>query len=348
MRVAVIGAGQIGRAHSLRLAALPEVTHLEIAYRQGAEKAQAIAKEITDPQRPNYRRDLKVTVVQVEEVIAQRPAAAVITAQTSAHAELIQRCLANGIPVYCEKPVALDLPTTKAVVEAWKKAQVPVQIGFQRRFDQGYLAAKAAYQSGRLGKVALLNALTLDECPPPEHFVPTSGGLFLDVSVHDFDIIRWVTGLEATWVYAQGATMGEPYFAANNDLSSAQILVKYENAMTATISLTRRHGAGHDVRLELFGEQDSLCVGLDDRSPLRTAQPAETLNWLPKEPYHSYNERFDQAFYDGLKHFLAVAQGRAESACTPEDALISLQLALAAQRSIDWGRPVALSELTDQ
>ncbi len=185
----------------------------------------------------------------------------VIAAATSAHAELIHQALDAEVPVFCEKPVALDVAGTLDVVKRSDAGSVPVQIGFQRRFDRGYRAAREALRSGDLGWIHTLRACTSDQSPPPAAFIPSSGGLFRDCSIHDFDILRWLTGREIVSVYAQGANRGDPCFTDGDDVDTCAALLRFDDDTLATVTATRYNGAGHDVRLEVCGSKGARIVG---------------------------------------------------------------------------------------
>lgn len=334
MRIAIIGAGQIGAAHAGRLVALDTVTELLVADGDPT-RAQALAATSD-----------KTTAVSPDEAFATGVEGIVITANTSAHAPLIHRALDAGIPVFTEKPIALDVPTTRDVVEhAAEREDVPVQIGFQRRFDAGYRAAKEVYTSGALGFVHTVHATTYDVSPPPAGYLPTSGGLFKDCSIHDFDAIRWLTGRQAVTVYATGSNMGDAFFTEAGDVDTCNALVTYDDEMTALVTATRYHGAGHDVRLELHGSRDARFVGLDDRAPLVTAEPAGALSWTPGQPYQTYHQRFEKAYVAELARFVEVAAGRAANPCTPVEALEALYVAEACGLSMREGRPVHINDV---
>lgn len=336
MRIALIGAGQIGQAHARRLLALDTVTHLRVAD-EDQRRADSIAA-----------LSAKGEAATLDDAFAADVDGVVITANTSAHAPLIHRALDAGIAVFTEKPIALDVTATRNVVDhAAERRDVPVQIGFQRRFDAGYLAARAAYVCGDLGFVHTLHATTYDVSPPPAAYLPTSGGLFKDCSIHDFDVIRWLTGRQAVSVTATGSNMGEDFFAAAGDVDTCNALVSYDDGMTALVSATRYHGAGHDVRLELHGSLDSRFVGLDDRAPLVSAESPDALSWRRAEPYRSYHERFATAYAVELARFVEVAAGRATSPCTPSDALEALYVAEACGVSMRERRPVRVAEIRE-
>lgn len=166
----------------------------------------------------------------------------VITAGTDAHADLIEAAVERGIPTFCEKPVALDLGRTLALAELERTSGVPVHIGFQRRFDAGYRRTRDAVAVGEIGFVHTIRAATMDQAPPPAAYLPTSGGLFRDCSVHDFDIIRFVTGREARTVWAVGANKGEPFFTEQGDVDTAAATVVLDDDTLVSVTATRYNG----------------------------------------------------------------------------------------------------------
>ncbi|QRX92378.1 Gfo/Idh/MocA family oxidoreductase [Streptomyces noursei] len=332
MKIGLIGTGRIGAFHAATLLKVPGVTGLVVA---DADPARAAA--LAD--------SLGVRAADsIEAMYAADVDAVVITAATSAHATLIHQALDAGVPVFCEKPVALDVPGTRAVVERAEAGTVPVQIGFQRRFDAGYRAAREALRSGELGWLHTLRACTSDQSPPPAAFIPTSGGLFRDCSIHDFDIMRWLTGREVVSVYAQGANRGADFFAEGDDVDTCAALLRFDDDTLATVTATRYNGAGHDVRLEVCGSKGARFVGLDDRAPLPSAETR--LSWQRADaPYATFMERFHGAYVTELAVFVEVAAGRAPSPCTPAEALEALYVAEACDRSRRTGRPVAVADV---
>jgi myo-inositol 2-dehydrogenase / D-chiro-inositol 1-dehydrogenase len=223
---------------------------------------------------------------------------------------------------------------------------VPVQVGFQRRFDLGYRAAKQALEDGDLGWLHTVRAVTGDASPPPAAYIPTSGGLFRDCSIHDFDILRWVTGREVVSVSAFGANRGAPFFADAGDVDTCAALLRFDDDLLGTVTATRYNGAGHDVRLELCGSKDSRFVGLDDRAPMPTAEPS--VSWQRGRPYASFMERFHDAYAAELACFVEVASGRTANPCPPAEALEALYIAEACELSRHLGRPVDVAEVRAQ
>ncbi|MFB6440367.1 Gfo/Idh/MocA family oxidoreductase [Streptomyces sp. NPDC056411] len=334
MKIGLIGTGRIGAFHARTLQRIPSVSDLVVA---DADTVRAVALADTLGVR---------AAAGIPEMYAEGLDGVVITAATSAHAALIHQALDAGVPVFCEKPVALDVAGTLGVVERTRAGSVPVQIGFQRRFDAGYRAAREALRSGELGWLHTLRACTSDRTPPPAAFIPTSGGLFRDCSIHDFDILRWLTGREVVSVYAQGANRGAPFFADGDDVDTCAALLRFDDDTLATVTATRYNGAGHDVRLEVCGSEGARFVGLDDRAPLPSAEPK--LSWRrATDPYDSFMERFHDAYVTELGRFTEVAAGRTPSPCTPADALEALYVAEACERSRRTGAPVTLAEVRD-
>ncbi len=338
MRIAVVGAGTSGVAHARRLAAQPDVTEILMASRD-PERARTAAEQV-----PGARP------ATPDEAFAAGVDGVAITASTASHAPLLHRALGAEIPVFTEKPVALDVPTTREVVaHAAERPHVPVHVGFQRRFDSGFRRAREAVQAGHLGFVHTVHSTTLDLAPPPPGYVATSGGIFKDCAVHDFDAIAWVTGRRAVRLWASGTVHGDDAYAAacreHGDLTSASVLVTYDDGMVGLVSVARHNAAGHDVRLELHGSDGARFVGLDDKAPLVTAQDPGTLHWQQDTPYQIYLERFADAFDAELAAFVDVVAGRIPSPCTPAEALETLYLADAAIVSVREQRPVEIDEL---
>ncbi|MFC5720744.1 Gfo/Idh/MocA family oxidoreductase [Streptomyces gamaensis] len=331
MKIGLIGTGRIGAFHAETLKDVPGVDAIVVADADAA-RARALADKLG-----------LEAAGSIAELYAAGPDGVVVAAATSAHAELLHQALDHRVPVFCEKPVALDVPGTLAVVERAEGGDVPVQIGFQRRFDAGYRAAREAFRSGELGWIHTLRACTSDASPPPPAFIPTSGGLFRDCSIHDFDIMRWLTGREVVSVYAQGANRGAPFFTEGGDVDTCAALLRFDDGMLATVTATRYNGAGHDVRLEVCGSRGARFVGLDDRAPMPTAERA--LSWRQSTPYATFMERFHDAYVTELGTFVEVAAGRAPSPCTPAEALEALYVAEACDRSRRTGEPVEVADV---
>jgi myo-inositol 2-dehydrogenase/D-chiro-inositol 1-dehydrogenase len=331
VRIGLAGAGRIGAFHAKTLAGLPHVDSLVVADADPG-RARAVAEGL----------DVE-SVDHPDALFASGIDALVIAAATDAHAALIVSAVEAGIPTFCEKPVAPDVDGTLAVLDKVSGSSVPVHVGFQRRFDAGYVAARQAVQTGELGWVHTLRAGTLDPAPPPADYIAHSGGFFRDCSVHDFDIVRWVTGREVAEVYAVGANRGEAFFAELGDIDAASALLTLDDSSFCHVAGTRYNARGYDVRLEVLGSKDSISVGLDDRLPLRSAEPGVT---FPSGlPYPVFMERFLAAYVAELTTFADVARGLTPSPCTVADALEAFYVAEACELSRREHRPVRVDEV---
>ncbi|HEY7048713.1 MAG TPA: Gfo/Idh/MocA family oxidoreductase [Jatrophihabitantaceae bacterium] len=331
MRIGVAGVGRIGAFHAQTLKAIDEIDSLVLADAVPSRAADVAAGlNVEHVATPN---DLFTAGVD----------GLVIAAATDAHAGLILGAVDAGIPVFCEKPVAPDAAGTRAVLDKVRGSSVPVQIGFQRRFDAGFTAARDAVAAGRLGWVHTLRAGTLDPAPPPPEYVASSGGLFRDCSVHDFDAIRWVTGQEVVEVYALGANRGASFFRDAGDIDTAAALLTLADGGFAHVAATRYNGAGYDVRLEVLGSEQSISVGLDDRLPLRSTEPGVT--FPAGTPYPMFMDRFHAAYVAELTGFTDIVAGRAEPSCTVADALEAFLIAEACELSRAEHRPVGVDEV---
>lgn len=332
MRIGLAGAGRIGARHAAALCALPEVDALVIADADAA-RARDLAARLPSPAR---------AAGAVAELFACGLDGLVVAAATDAHAALVERAVAARIPVFCEKPLASDVDGTFQVVAAAAAAGVPVQVGFQRRFDAGNAAAREALASGRLGWLHTIRSCSFDPSPPPAEYVPTSGGLFRDCVIHDLDLIRFVTGREIVRVMASGANRGEDFFRECGDIDTGSALLVLDDGTLGVVSATRYNAAGYDARLELFGSKDSVVTGMDDRTP---ATPLPERDAEPKHAYSGFMERFSDAYDAEIRAFVDVAAGRRANPCPPEDALEAFCLAEACELSMREGRVVGAEEV---
>jgi myo-inositol 2-dehydrogenase/D-chiro-inositol 1-dehydrogenase len=220
---------------------------------------------------------------------------------------------------------------------------VPVQIGFPRRFDTAYAAAREQALSGALGYLHTVRSTTLDPAPPPSAYIAASGGIFHDCAVHDFDSVRWATGQEVVEVVAVGANHGVDYIEAAGDVETATTVLTLTGGTIAVVSNTRTNGRGHDVRLELLGSKDSVAAGFDERLPLRSADPSVT--FPSGQPWDFFMDRFADAFRAELAAFTDVIAGVRSSPCTLHDAVEATLIAEAATRAWRERRSVSVDEV---
>jgi myo-inositol 2-dehydrogenase / D-chiro-inositol 1-dehydrogenase len=329
LRIGVVGVGRIGALHAETLSGLDGVS-LSLAdadHQRVAEVADALGA---------------TAAASPEKLLEEGIDAVVIATSTQGHVPLLRLAASAGVPAFCEKPVSLELAALAEVSDEVATAGITVQIGFQRRFDPGYRAARAAVVSGELGNLLLVRAATHDPAPPAEAYIATSGGIFRDLSIHDFDAIRYVTGEEIVEVYADGAVRETEWFARHDDVDAAVAVLRLSGGALGIVSGARHDPLGYDVRLELFGAAESIVVGVDSRSPIRSVEPGATQAGVG---YRNFVERFELAYREELAVFVDTVRSGGESACSLEDARAALSVALAADRSRRERRPVRIEEV---
>jgi len=331
MRIGLLGLGRIGRSHADVVRRHPDVESLVLADAvpgRAAEAARSLHCE---------------SATDLDQIIASGVDALVVASSTKAHAELIIASVRAGLSVFCEKPVALSVAESRCVAEEVRQADVQVQVGFQRRFDAGYGNARRALQDGRIGDLHRIHVLTGDEKPPHASYIPTSGGLYRDCHIHDFDILRWVTGREVIDVTAFGSNRGADFFREGSDVDNSAAVLRLDDDTLVTLQGSRYNGAGHDVRMELSGTKDTYAVGLNDRTPITSAE--QDVAFPGGEPWPNFWVRFTPAYIAEINAFVEVAKGVAPSPCTVEDALAALYVAEAADLSMREGRRVEIEEV---
>lgn len=335
MRIGLIGLGRIGALHASTLGALTRVHELVVT--DPVDTAvDTVVKRI-----PKAR-----AVPSPQALLDANLDGVVIAAATNAHAALLIACVERGIPTFCEKPVAGTVADAVAIRDAMAGSAVPVQIGYPRRFDPAFVAAREAARAGRLGRLHTVRSTTLDPAPPPAQYLAVSGGIFRDCAVHDFDAIRWVTGQEVVEVYAVGSVdprAAAAMYADHGDLTTATAVLTMEDGTIGVVSNTRTNARGYDVRLEVHGTDDSVAAGYDDGLPLRSTQRG--VNWPVGPPHTSFMDRLADAFRAELTAFCAVATGERPSPCTVQDAMSTAWVAEAATLSVAEHRPVRIEEV---
>lgn len=331
MRLGLIGLGRIGAFHATTLSGLPAVDSL-VVYDQVTELVDATVERLGVEAASSPKELLGAGIDGV-----------VIAAATDAHHELVLAALDAGLPTFCEKPISRHPSEGAEIADRAQAAGIPVQIGYPRRFDPAFIEARRALSAGELGFVHTVRSTTLDPAPPADDYIRTSGGIFRDCAVHDFDAVRFVTGQEVVDVYATGSNQGAPIFAECGDVDSAASILRLEAGTMAVISNSRYNGRGHDVRLELHGSQDSVAAGVEPSWPIRSTEPGAT--FPDGVPHTFFMDRFSTAFQAELTAFTEVVAGTRTSPCTAADAVEVGWIAEAATLSLHEHRPVRIDEV---
>jgi myo-inositol 2-dehydrogenase/D-chiro-inositol 1-dehydrogenase len=327
----IIGLGRIGAFHTETLSGLKGVAGLVVADERPDVVTAVAAKYGATP------------ADSVEELLASGVDGVVVAAATPAHAELTLAAVHRGLPTFCEKPIAASAAESTRVAEMIARSGVPVQVGYQRRFDAAFAAVKRAVEDGSLGLLHTVRSTTMDPAPPPMEYIAGSGGIFRDCAVHDFDVLRWITGQQAVEVYATGSVQGDPRFTECGDVDTAAVVVTFDQGTLGVVSAARYNGRGYDCRLEVHGFHDTVVAGWDQGAPVRNLDPD---NEFPPGPaHHFFMDRFTDAFRAELSAFVDVVNGTVEPACTVADAVEVAWLAEAATESLRRGVPVRIEEV---
>lgn len=330
MRIALLGAGRIGQMHARVLAATPGVDAVVVCDAV-PERADAVAAEVG------------ARAVRRAEEALDVADAVVVASATDTHGSLVRTALSRGLPTFCEKPLAPDLASSIALAAEVDGFGVPFQLGFQRRFDPAYREARRLVASGELGTVYAIRMAGHDPAPPSEAYLAVSGGLFRDFSVHDFDVLRWLTGQEVVEVFAMGGVRGFEMFHAYGDVDTAVATLRLDDGTLVALTVARHDPLGYDIRTELFGSRDSVSVGLGPRTPMRSVEPGVPPPAGP--PWPQFQDRFAIAYRAELEAFIRVARGEAPSECGAWDGVEALRVAEAATRSLERRGPVTMTEI---
>lgn len=330
INVAVLGAGRMGQTHLRNLAAMPEV-RVRIVADPDARAA--------DRGRQLARADRATTDI---EAAIRDPSvdAVVIITPTTTHASLIEQAARAGKAIWCEKPIALTLAETHHVLRVLTQQRVPFQIGFMRRFDPGYVAARQRIAAGALGRIETFRALSRDTTPPPPEFIASSGGLFLDMAIHDFDLARFLVG-EVREAHAWGAVLIDERFHAAGDADTAITLLRFENGALGVVETARRAPWGYDIRTEIAGSKGKIVVEATQKTPTLFLRDFG----FEGDRFESFADRFEAAYRLELEAFFAALREGRMPEPGAEEALQTLRVALAAERSWREGRPVKVSEV---
>jgi myo-inositol 2-dehydrogenase/D-chiro-inositol 1-dehydrogenase len=329
IKIGLIGAGRIGRRHALTLASLIPLAELAVVCdaMEGSAKATAEANRV---ERWTTNADSVIADPSIQAIV--------IASSTDSHAPLITAAARAGKDVFCEKPIALDLPATDAALDAVDKAGTRLQIGFQRRYDKGFRRAKDMIAAGELGRIESIRDTMRDPGPPPRDYLATSGGLYRDMTIHNFDNVRWLMGDEVSEVYAVAIAVVDPMFAEFGDVDTSIVTLRFAGGGIAVIDNSRRAGFGYDVRTEIFGSNGALFVGYSRDTPILHLTKAGVFS----DHVHWFLERFDQAYVDELRDFVDCIVHDRQPAITGDDGRAAMALAYACEASLKEHCPVSL------
>ena len=325
VRVGLAGLGRMGRIHAANLAWRCPSARLAAVTDADPAVAAAVGAELDVPVAGSY-----------EELLAGVDAVAVAT-PTATHADLVTRAAAAGRAVFCEKPLSLDRAATLAALAAVADAGVPLQVGFHRRFDPDWAEATERIRAGELGEVYLFRTSLRDMRSPRPEFLASSGGFFLDVTIHDLDTARWMVG-EVVEVTATGAALSDPGFAVLGDIDTALVTLRFASGALGVIDNSRSAGYGYECSTEVVGSLATVRVENPPTRHYRWLTPGRSAQGIPRD----FQERYPQAYALELEGFARAVLTGEPPAVGGADALAAYDLAVAADRSWRTGRTVTL------
>jgi myo-inositol 2-dehydrogenase/D-chiro-inositol 1-dehydrogenase len=324
-KVALLGAGRMGQVHGRNAAASPRFD-LAWLVEPRAEVAASLCAE------------LGCRPTSLTDVLADPDVVGVIVASsTDSHLDLVLACLRAGKAVFCEKPLDLELARLRAHADELAAPRAPLYVAFNRRFDPEFRTLKRRIASGAIGSLETLHLISHDPVAPPPAFIPTSGGLFRDFTIHDFDVARWLLEETPAEIFAWAGCLVDPAIAAAGDVDTARLVLRCTSGRLCVISNTRRSGYGYDQRVEAYGSQGAAMAGNPRISTIETWNEAGA---LAAPIYPGFVTRYDQSYRAELDHFADVLGGDAAPETGYDASLGALLLADAAFRSLREGRSV--------
>lgn len=334
VKVGIIGAGRIGKVH---------ITSISTRVKE------AVIKTVADPylndETADWAKSMGVehTTRNYREIINDPDIDAVlICSSTDTHSPISVEAIKAGKHVFCEKPIDHNVDKIKEVVEALKGTNLKYQVGFNRRFDHNFEAVKQAVDAGKIGKTEIIKITSRDPEPPSIDYVKVSGGMFLDMTIHDFDMVRFLAGCDATEVYVQAANLVDPAIGEAGDVDTAVITLQMEDGSIAVIDNCRRAVYGYDQRAEVFGSEGMVAVNNDSQS-LAVISNAEGVTG--EKPLFFFLERYMEAYGKEIAAFIDAIVNDKKAPLDVMDGLKPVLMGLAAQKSYEEHRPVKISEI---
>ena len=334
LQFGMIGAGRIGTVHAETLSFRLPQTQVRSIADTDCNAARSAAARFSIP----------IIAESAEQLIADSAIdAVVICSPTNTHADLIVQSAQAGKHIFCEKPIALSLDKIDRALEAVDDAGVLLQIGFNRRFDSNFKRVREAVASGEIGVPSLMHIVSRDPQPPSPSYVRTSGGIFMDMTIHDFDMARFLLGEEVEEVYTTAGVMIDPEIGRAGDLDTALIVLRFRSGAIATIDNSRRAAYGYDQRVEILGSLGKVETENCYPNQARISTAASVHRDLP---LNFFMDRYEQSFVVELESFAnAILENRPTAVCGA-DGRVPTVLALAARKSYDERRPVRLTEIS--
>ena len=332
VRMGVLGAGRIGQVHGLAIANVRGAELIAIA-----EPFEAAAKAM----QAEHGCDIRT----IDEIAASGDIdAVIICTPTDTHADLIEQFCRAGKAVFCEKPIDLDLNRVQECLNVVQETKGTLMVGFQRRFDPDFQALRAAIDEGRIGEVEMVTLTSRDPGAPPGDYIKRSGGIFRDMTIHDFDVARWMLGEEVDTVMAAASVLTDPEIGKLGDYDSVNVILKTASGKQATINNTRRATYGYDQRIEVHGSGGS---GSAQNHHASRIEIADANGYLRPPLQDFFMTRYQDAYRAEIAAFVDAVENETTPPTTGIDGLQALALAEAALKSVDEARVVRVSEVLE-
>jgi myo-inositol 2-dehydrogenase / D-chiro-inositol 1-dehydrogenase len=329
MKVGIIGAGRIGKLHAENI-----INHIR----------QVTLKSISDP----YLDTQWANSVGIENLYTDHASilddseieAVLICSPSPTHAPIIIEAANHGKHIFCEKPIALDPNAIRQALAVTDKKNIKLQVGFNRRFDPNFVRVKQHIKKGEIGTPHLIKITSRDPAPPDPDYIKESGGIFLDMPIHDFDMARFLADSEVTEVYARGTVMVDPKIGEQGDVDTAAILLTFKNGVIAIIDNSRKAAYGYDQRVEVFGSKG--CSQAENNRPTNTTLSTE-FGVQTDKPLYFFLERYNESFKVEMEMFFKSIQEDLPTEVTGNDGLMPVLIGLAAKQSVSENRPVHMT-----
>ncbi len=332
VNIGVIGVGRIGRLHARNLKYQVPGTKVLAVADIFEESAREVASQLEIPiAEKDYRTLLENKNIE----------AVVICSSTDTHAQIISEAAEAGKHIFCEKPIALELDKIDQAITAVKKVEVKLQVGFNRRFDPSFKKAKDLVASGTIGTPHLVRITSRDPEPPPISYIKVSGGIFLDMMIHDFDMARYLLDQEVVELMAVGSCLVNPAIGEAGDIDTAIVTLKYEGGAWGTIDNSRKAVYGYDQRIEIFGSEGCVMVGNPKPTEVIVNSAKDTVS---DKPLYFFIERYQKAYLAEMEEFINCIREDKEPSVGGFDGKISVQMGYAAKESLTKGSFVKINE----
>lgn len=332
--VGIIGAGRIGKVHTQSICNIVKNA-----------KIKTIADPFMNDETAAWAKSMGVenTTKDYKEILADPEIEAVlICSSTNTHSPISVEAIKAGKHVFCEKPIDHDIDKIKDVIEALKDSKVKYQVGFNRRFDHNFEAVRNAVAAGKIGDPHIIKVTSRDPEPPSAEYAAVSGGMFLDMTIHDFDMVRYLAGCDAEEIYVQSAVLVDPAIGEAGDVDTAVITIKMENGAIAVIDNSRKAAYGYDQRAEVFGSKGMVATANDTQS----SAVLSTVDGVTGEkPLYFFLERYMDSFAKEVNCFIEAIVNDTDTPLGVEDGLKPVLMGIAAKKSVEEHRPVKISEI---